>query len=80
MANFIETNINQTVFLDINYLDVLGNDTFEYYLYQLLEQKHLLTNFHKRYKNKTVGRKAYPPELLLRIIFYALCGLPLCQQ
>jgi transposase len=71
MANFIDTNINQTVFLDINYLDVLGNNTFEYYLYQLLEQKNLLTDFHNRYKNKKVGRKAYPPELLLRIIFYA---------
>jgi transposase len=71
MANFIDTNINQTVFLDINYLDVLGNNTFEYYLYQLLEQKNLLTDFHKRYKNKMAGRKAYPPELLLRIIFYA---------
>jgi len=71
MANFIDTNINQTVFLDINYLDVLGNNTFEYYLYQLLEQNNLLTDFYKCYKNKKVGRKTYPPELLLRIIFYA---------
>ncbi len=71
MANFIDTNINQTVFLDINYLDVLGNNTFEYYLYQLLENKSILDEFYKRYKNKKVGRKAYPPELLLRIIFYA---------
>ncbi len=71
MPNFIDTNINQTVFLDINYLDILGNNTFEYYLYPLLEQEELLTDFHKSYKNKNVGRKAYPPELLLRIIFYA---------
>jgi hypothetical protein len=26
MANFIDTNINQTVFLDINFLDQLGTD------------------------------------------------------
>jgi transposase len=71
MPNFIDTNINQTVFLDINYLDVLGNNTFEYYLYQLLENTNILDEFYKRYKNTTVGRKAYPPELLLRIIFYA---------
>ena len=71
MANFIDTNINQTVFLDINYLDVLGSNTFEYYLYQLLENKSILDEFYTRYKNKKVGRKAYPPELLLRIIFYA---------
>ncbi len=29
MANFIDTNINQTVFLDINYLDQLGTDNFD---------------------------------------------------
>ena len=28
MANFIDTNINQTVFLDINFLDQLGTDNF----------------------------------------------------
>jgi transposase len=49
----------------------LGNNTFEYYLYQLLENKSILDEFYKRYKNKTVARKAYPPELLLRMIFYA---------
>lgn len=49
----------------------MGNNTFEYYLYQLLKKEELLTDFYKRYKNKTVGRKAYPPALLLRIIFYA---------
>jgi transposase len=37
----------------------------------LLENKSILDEFYKRYKNKKVGRKAYPPELLLRIIFYA---------
>ena len=71
MANFINTNINQTVFLDINYLDQLGTDNFDFYLYSLLNKPHFLDDFLSRYKNHAVGRKAYPPELLLRIIFCA---------
>jgi len=71
MSNFLNDNLNQSVFFDINYLEVLGENTFEYCLYQLLENDELLSDFYARYKNKHVGRKAYPPALLLRIIFYA---------
>ena len=71
MANFIDTNMNQTVLMDINYLDQLGNDNFDFYLYSLLNKSNILDDFMSRYKNQKVGRKAYPPELLLRIIFCA---------
>ena len=71
MANFLNDNLNQSVFLDINYLEVLGENTFEYCLYQLITNQLDLTEFIVRYKNKSVGRKAYPPALLLRVIFYA---------
>ena len=71
MANFINTNINQTVFLDINYLEQLGTDNFDFYIYTLLNTENIIAGFLSRYKNKEVGRKAYPPELLLRIIFCA---------
>jgi transposase len=71
MSNFLNDNLNQSVFFDINYLEVLGTNTFEYCLYHLLENDDLLADFYLRYKNKHVGRKAYPPALLLRIIFYA---------
>jgi len=71
MSNFLDDNLNQSVFLDINYLDVLGDNTFEFCLYQLITNKLDLGDFLKRYKNKNVGRKAYPPALLLRVIFYA---------
>ena len=71
MSNFLNDNLNQSVFFDINYLEVLGENTFEYCLYHLLENDELLSDFYLRYKNKHVGRKAYPPALLLRIIFYA---------
>ncbi|MEE8056322.1 MAG: IS1182 family transposase [Pseudomonadales bacterium] len=71
MSNFLDDNINQTVLLDVNYLDVLGDNTFEYSLYKLITETLDLSEFNARYKNKTVGRKAYPPALLLRVIFYA---------
>lgn len=71
MANFLDDNLNQSVFLDINYLEVLGENTFEFCVYRLITHQLDLTEFTNRYKNKTVGRKAYPPALLLRVIFYA---------
>ena len=71
MSNFLDDNLNQSVFFDLNYLDVLGTDTFEYCLYHLLEQDELLVDFLALYKNKHLGRKAYHLALLLRVIFYA---------
>ena len=71
MSNFLDDNLNQSVFFDLNYLEVLGESTFEHCLYHLLERDELLVDFHYRSKNERVGRKAYPPALLLRVIFYA---------
>ena len=71
MSNFLDDNLNQSVFFNINYLEVLGENTFEYCLYHLLERDELIVEFLQRYKNKNAGRKAYSPALLLRVIFYA---------
>lgn len=71
MANFLTDDIHQSVFLDINFLEVLGKNTFEHSLYCLLNRENILEEFHARYKNNVTGRKAYPPELLLRVVFYA---------
>lgn len=71
MSNYLDDNLNQSVFLTVNYLEVLGDNTFEFCLYKLLTHTLNLEEFEKRYKNKKVGRKAYPPALLLRVIFYA---------
>ena len=54
MANCLDDNLNQSVFLDINYLEVLGDNTFELCLYQLMTHTLELEMFHKRYKNKNV--------------------------
>lgn len=71
MANYLDDDLNQSVFLDFNFLEILGEKTFERGLYTLLTETLELSEFHSRYKNNTVGRKAYPPALLLRIIFFA---------
>ena len=71
MSNYLDDNLHQTVFLDVNYLEVLGKNTFEYCLYELLTHHLDLSCFDRLYKNSRVGRKAYPPALLLRVIFYA---------
>ena len=71
VANFIDDNIRQTIFLDVNFLETLGDNTFEYCLYKLLTETLELSEFTDKYKNKKVGRKAYHPALLLRVIFYA---------
>ena len=71
MANYLDDNLNQSVFLDFNFLEILGDKTFEFSLYKLITETLDLSEFDQRYKNKIVGRKAYPPALLLRVIFYA---------
>lgn len=71
MANFKEDNIRQQTLLNVDFLEVLGTDTFEYSLYQLLEREELLSAFIAQYRNHHSGRKAYHPAMLLRVIFFA---------
>ena len=71
MPNFINDDLNQSVFIDINYQEVLGKNTFEYCLYYLLENELDLSAFTETYNNHSVGRKAYHPALMLRVIIYA---------
>lgn len=71
MANFKADNIRQQTLLNVDFLEVLGSDTFEFSLYRLLEREEIVEQFVAHYDNAHGGRKAYPPALLLRIIFYA---------
>jgi len=71
VANFKADNIRQQTLLNVDFLEVLGDDTFEYSLYRLLEREEIVEEFVAQYHNAHGGRKAYPPALLLRIIFYA---------
>ena len=70
MPNFKPDNIRQRKLLDIDFLEVIGDDTFEYCLYVLLEREAMLSAFEATYKNDHGGRPAYEPKVLLRIILY----------
>jgi hypothetical protein len=50
MSNFLDDNLNQSVFFDINYLEVLGSNTFEYCLYHFLENDEIVSDFYALYK------------------------------
>ena len=71
MGNFKADNIRQQTLLNVDFLEVLGTNTYEYSLYRLLEREEILSAFKKQYKNDHNGRKAYPPAMLLRVIFFA---------
>lgn len=71
MANFKADNIRQQTLLNVDFLEILGTDTFEYSLYRLLEREEIVEAFISQYKNAHGGRKAYSPSMLLRIIFFA---------
>ena len=71
MPNFKPDNIRQRQFLDVDFLEVIGENTFEYCLYILLEREAMLSAFEASYKNDHGGRPAYEPKVLLRVILYA---------
>ena len=70
MPNFKPDNIRQRMLLDVDFMEVIGDDTFEYCLYALLEREAMLSAFEACYKNDHGGRPAYEPKLLLRVILY----------
>lgn len=71
MGNFRTDNIRQQTLMNVDFLEVIGNKSYEYSLYRLLEQDEIVSEFIKQYKNDNNGRKAYRPSVLLRIIFAA---------
>ena len=71
MPNFKPDNIRQRKLLDVDFLEVIGEDTFDYCSYVLLERESMLSAFEATYKNDHGGRPTYDPKLLLRVILYA---------
>lgn len=71
MPNFIPYNPNQDAFIAINFLDQLQQGTFEHAIHYLVEHKLDLSVFYSAYNNDKVGRRAYDPAILLKIILFA---------
>lgn len=57
MAMFKADNIRQQTLLNVDFLEILGTDTFEYSLYRLLEREEIVEVFISQYKNAHVVEK-----------------------
>jgi transposase len=69
MARFKYTDNSQGMFLTVNLSEQLIPDTFEWTL-DYLVNKMDLSLFEQNYHNDEMGARAYPPKVLLKIIFY----------
>ena len=71
MPRFIPYDPRQSKMVVINYADQLQAGTFEFAINHIIDHKLDLTVFHPRYRNEAVGRPAYDPAILLKIILFA---------
>ena len=73
MARFKYTDISQSMFLTVNLTEQLIPGTFEWALDYLIDRMDL-SLFGQNYRNDVTGAAAYPPKVLLKIIFYSYSG------
>ncbi len=71
MPNYLPYDYSQNTMVVINYLDQLQAGTFEHALYYLIDKRIDLTLFDGEYRNDDVGRPAYDPAILLKVILFA---------
>lgn len=71
MPKFIPYDYNQSAMVVINYQDQLQPGTFEHAIHHLIDNNLDLSVFYPKYQNDDVGRPAYDPAVLLKIILFA---------
>ncbi len=71
MPKFIPYDPSQSKMVVVNYADQLQPGTFEHAIHFLIEQKLDLSIFHPSFNNDEMGRPAYDPAILLKIILFA---------
>lgn len=71
MPKFIPYDYNQSSMVVINYQDQLQPGTFEHAIHHLIDKRLDLSIFYPNYQNDDVGRPAYDPSVLLKIILFA---------
>ena len=55
MTNFKEDKLGHQVLLNIDFLEILGNKSFEFSLYHLLQREDPVSDFVAQYKNTHSG-------------------------
>jgi transposase len=71
MPNYKYFNNSQMEFIVVNFKEQLVPGTFEYAINDIIDNHINLSVLDDKYNNDTVGAKAYPPSILLKIILYA---------
>ncbi len=71
MPRFKDYDYNQTKLIPISFEDQIVPGTFEYTLNYLVDEELDLSIFDHRYNNDEVGRPAYDPAILLKVVLYA---------
>jgi len=71
MAKFKKYDYNQMMMVPVALKDQLMEDTMEYAINEIVEEKIDLTSFLEKYNNDETGRPAYDPKILLKIILLA---------
>ena len=68
MARYIHCERQDTIFVEISRFKQLQAGTFEHAVDHLIDHRIDLSIFNKRYRNDHVGRHAWHPKILLKII------------
>ncbi len=71
MPKFIPYDYNQSSMVVINYQDQLQPGTLEHAIHHLIDKCIDVSIFYPNYQNDDVGRPAYDPAVLLKIILFA---------
>ena len=71
MAKYKRYDYDQMVMLPISLENQLSPGTLEFAIHYLVETRMDLTCFDEKYKNDEMGRSAYDPKILLKIVLFA---------
>ena len=71
MAKYKKYDYKQMVMLPISLEDQLSPGTLEFAINYLVETRMDLSCFDEKYKNDDMGRSAYDPKILLKIVLFA---------
>jgi len=70
MARYKPYGLKQDKMIPLSYADQIVPGSFEYALNALVEEHLDLSVFAKRYRNDQIGRWAYDPKVMLKIVLY----------
>jgi transposase len=71
MAKYKRYDYDQMIMLPISLEDQLSPGTLEFAIHYLVETRMDLSCFDEKYKNDEMGRFAYDPKILLKIVLFA---------